>query len=197
MPAALSLFIQRGFVMGKTPKTIYKTNGVEVTLVDTSKEVKKAIEKLSKEALGASAKVIRKELRKDLPVYTKRFKNHIASWKFIDRKTGQPTLHIGFYSWQKVKKKGKLPSHASPWWIEFGTNPHIIQPKNAKIMWYQNSFGTLVKHPGQKAQHLLRNTIQNNIDNIRAAQEQYLDEISRIMDIEDLKIKDTEDEESD
>lgn len=47
--------------MGNTPKTIYKTNGVEVTLVDTSKEVKKAIEKLSKEALGASAKVIRKK----------------------------------------------------------------------------------------------------------------------------------------
>lgn len=123
------------------PKTIYKANGTEIAFVDTSKEVKKSIEKLSKEALGASAKVIRKKLREDLPVYTKRFKNHIASWKFIDRDTGQPTLHIGFYSWQKVKKRGKLPSHASPWWVEFGTNPHIIRPKNAKIMWYQESFG--------------------------------------------------------
>ena len=183
--------------MGNTPKTIYKTNGVEVTLVDTSKEVKKAIEKLSKEALGASAKVIRKKIREDLPVYTKRFKNHIASWKFIDRHTGQPTLHIGFYSWQRVRKKGKLPSHASPYWVEFGTNPHIIKPRNAKIMYYKESFGTVVHHPGKKAQHLLRDTIQNNIDEIRAAQEQYLDEISRVMDIADIKIKDTEEEEND
>ena len=183
--------------MGNTPKTIYKTNGVEVTLVDTSKEVKKAIEKLSKEALGASAKVIRKKIRGDLPVYTKRFKNHIASWKFIDRDTGQPTLHIGFYSWQRVKKKGKLPSHASPYWVEFGTNPHTIKPKNAKIMWYKDSFGILVNHPGQRAYHLLRDTIQNNIDEIRAAQEQYLDEISRVIDVLDIRIKDTEEEEND
>lgn len=180
-----------------TEKAIYKTNGVEVKFVDSSKEVKKAIEKLSKEALGASAKVIRKELRADLPIYTKRFKNHIASWKFIDRDTGQPTLHIGFYSWQKVKKKGKLPSHASPWWVEFGTNQHIIQPKNAKIMWWQESFGTLVHHPGQQARHLLRDTIQNNIDAIRAAQEEYLAEISNIMDAEKIKVKETDEEEND
>lgn len=183
--------------MANTPKALYKTNGVEVTFIDTSKEVKKAIEKLSKEALGASAKVIRKKLRGDLPVRTKRLKNHIASWKFIDRDTGRPTLHIGFYSWQMTKKKGKLPSHASPWWIEFGTNPHIIQPKNAKIMWYQDSFGTLVNHPGQRASHLLRNTIQNNIDEIRAAQEKYLAEISRVLDVADIRISETNDEEND
>lgn len=179
------------------PKTIYKANGTEIAFVDTSKEVKKSIEKLSKEALGASAKVIRKKLREDLPVYTKRFKNHIASWKFIDRDTGQPTLHIGFYSWQKVKKRGKLPSHASPWWVEFGTNPHIIRPKNAKIMWYQESFGFRVNHPGQAARHLLRDTIQNNITEIRAAQEEYLAEISRVLDIEDIKITETDEEETD
>lgn len=182
--------------MGNNPKTIYKTNGVEVTLVDTSKEVKKAIEKLSKEALGASAKVIRKKIREDLPVYTKRFKNHIASWKYIDRETGQPTLQIGFYSWQRVKKKGKLPSHASPHWLEFGTKPHIIQPKNAKVLWWQESYGVHVQHPGQSARHLLRNTIQNNISEIRAAQEDYLAEINKVMNIEDIKIKTTDDEET-
>lgn len=179
------------------PKTLYKTNGAEITFVDSSREVKKAIEKLSKAALGDSAKVIRKKLRAEIPIRTKRFKNHIASWKFIDRKTGQPTLHIGFYSWQRVKKKGKLPSHASPYWIEFGTKPHIITPKNAKIMWYQESFGFLVNHPGQRAQHLLRNTIQNNIGEIRAAQEKYLEEISRIMDANDIKVAETPEEEND
>ena len=51
-------------------KTLYKANGAEITFVNASKETKKSIEKLSKEALGASAKVIRKKLREDLPVYT-------------------------------------------------------------------------------------------------------------------------------
>lgn len=179
------------------PKTLYKANGAEITFIDTSKEVKQAITKLSKAALGASAKVIKKKLRGDLPVRTKRLKNHIASWKRVDKKTGRPTLDIGFYSWQRAKKKGKLPSHASPWWIEFGTNPHIIQPKNAKVMFYEKSFGTSVQHPGQKATHLLRNTIQNNIDEIRAAQEEYLAEISRILDAADIAVSDTPDEESD
>ena len=45
----------------------------------------------------------------------------------VDYSTGQPQLQVGFYSWQRVKKKGKLPSHASPHWIEFGVNPHQIQ----------------------------------------------------------------------
>lgn len=183
--------------MAKPPKTLYKSNGAEITFVDTSKEVKQTIAKLSKDALGASAKVIRKKLRSDTPVYTKRFKNHIASWKFIDRKTGRPTLHIGFYGWQRVKKKGKTPSHASPWWVEFGTNPHIIQPKNAKVMFYKESFGRLVQHPGQGAKHLLRDTIQNNIGEIRAAQEEYLAEISRVLDVADIRITETPDEEND
>ena len=180
-----------------TPKTLYKDGSTEIKFVDTSKEVKKAIEKLSKEALGASAKVIRKKLRDGIPIRTKRFKNHIASWKFIDRKTGQPTLRIGFYSWQQAKKKKKLPSHASPWWIEFGTNPHIIKPTNAKILFYQESFGTMVNHPGQRATHILRDTIQNNISEIRAAQEEYLKKISEVMDAADIVITETDDEEND
>lgn len=165
-------------------------------MVDTSHEVKVAIEKLSKEALGASAKIIRKKLRQDAPIRTKRFKNHIASWKFIDRRTGQPTLHIGFYSWQKTRKKGKKPSHASPWWIEFGTKPHTISAKNAKQMWWQHQFGLVVNHPGQKESHLLRNTIQDNIDEIKGVQEKYLKKINDIMDIEKLKIEETDEEEA-
>lgn len=183
--------------MANNPKVIYKTNGTEITFIDTSKEVKKSIEKLSKEALGASAKVIRKKLREDIPIYTKRFKNHIASWKFIDRDTGRPTLQIGFYSWQKVKKRGKLPSHASPWWLEFGTNPHVIRPKNAKIMWWQVSYGFHVNHPGQAPRHLLRDTIQNNIGEIRAAQEEYLKLISEALEAADIHITETPDEEDD
>ncbi len=114
------------------PKAIYKTDGVEISIIDTSTDVKKAIAKLSKEALGASGRVIRKKLRENTPLRTKRLKNHIASWKCIDKKTGQPTLYIGYYSWQQTKKHKKLPSHANPHWMEFGTDPHIIVFVNRK-----------------------------------------------------------------
>lgn len=55
----------------------------------------------------------------------------------------------------------------------------------------------MVHHPGQQARHLLRDTIQNNIDAIRAAQEEYIAEISNIMDAEKIKVKETDEEEND
>lgn len=176
-------------------KTVYQAGGVSITVTETSSDVKKAIEKLSKEALGASAKVIRKKLRENIPTRSKRFKNHIASWKFIDKSTGRPTLQIGFYSWQRVLAKKKKPSRASPHWIEYGTKPHLIISKRAKVMWWQDSYGTRVLHPGQEAKHILRDTVQNNIQEIRAAQEEYLAKINDIMEINDLRIADTEEEE--
>lgn len=167
-----------------TPKTLYNKNGVEIKFIDVSPEVKKTLVNLSKTALRESAKVIRKKLRADLPTRSKRIKNHIGSWAMINYKTGQPTLQIGFYSWQKVKKKGKLPSHASPHWIEFGTEPHSIPKDGArKFMRYDNEvYGFKVQHPGTGATHILRNTVQNNIAEIRAAQEKYLAEITKTID---------------
>ena len=97
-----------------------------VTFINTSKEVKKTMVGLSKTALRASGKVVRKKLRENIPVRSNRFKNHIGTWVMINYSTGQPTLQVGFYSWQKVRKKGKQPSHASPHWVEFGVKPHTI-----------------------------------------------------------------------
>lgn len=160
-----------------------------VTFVDKSSEVKKTLVGLSKSALRASGKVIRKYLRDNIPVRSNRFKNHIGTWVMINNSTGQPTLQVGFYSWQKVKKKGKLPSHASPHWIEFGTAPHTIKPKNAKVLAYDNTmYGLVVKHPGAKATHVLRDTVQNHISDIRAAQEEYLAEISKTLEEAEIKV---------
>lgn len=177
-------------------KTLYKGYGGEVTFIDVSPEVKKTLVNLSKTALRESGKVVRKKLREVLPTRSKRLKNHIGSWAMINYKTGQPTLQIGFYSWQRVKKKGKSPSHANPHWIEFGTKAHDI-PKNGnarKYMSYGNvSFGFRVHHPGTTATHVLRNTVQNNIAEIRAAQAQYLAEISKTLDEAKSKCYDGED----
>ena len=166
-----------------------KTAG-NVTFIDTSPEVKKALEGLSKTALRASGKVIRKYLRDNIPTRSKRFKNHIGTWVMINRQTGQPTLQVGFYSWQKVKKKGKAPSHANPHWIEYGTSPiggkqgrqHIIAPKNKKLLVYKPEnivFGTKVKHPGTRATHVLRDTVYDHIKEIRMVQEEYLAELKK------------------
>lgn len=157
-----------------------KTVKSEVVFVDTSPEVKKAMVGLAKSALRASGKVIRKHVRDDVPLRTKRIKNHIASWVFVDRNTGQPQMQIGFYGWQRVKKRGKQPSHSSPWWIEQGTKRHTIPRLDSKANkpLYDKSSGTFygwsVIHPGQQATNVLRNSVFNNIEEIRAAQEEYL-----------------------
>ncbi len=169
-----------------------------VTFVDMSPEVKKTLVGLSKTALRESGKVIRKKLREGLPSNSKRMKNHIGSWAMLNYKTGQPTLQIGFYSWQKVKKKGKIPSSMSPSWYEFGTDSHIISVKNAKVLAYDGTvFGRAVQHPGTRATHFLRDTVQNNIAEIRAAQEKYLKELSQTIDIAKGKVYTGEDTEED
>lgn len=165
-------------------------NKYNVTFVDKSSDVKKTIVGLSKTALRASGKVIRKYLRQNVPVRSKRFKNHIGSWVMINYSTGQPTLQIGFYSWQRVKKKNKLPSHASPHWVEFGTKPHTIPSsgKRAFMRYGDTVFGFHVDHPGTGATHVLRNTVQNNIDEIRKVQEEYLKEISKTLEEANIKV---------
>lgn len=148
----------------------------EVIFVNTSPEVKKTMVGLAKAALRASGKVIRKHVRDDVPMRTKRIKNHIASWVLIDRDTGQPKMQIGFYGWQKVKQRRKQPSHSSPWWIEQGTKPHMILAKGKPLFDKSKGikYGYEVSHPGQQATNVLRNSVYNNIEEIRAAQEEYL-----------------------
>lgn len=170
----------------------------KITFVDTSPEVKKVMAGLAKSALRASGKVVRKHIRDDVPLRTKRIKNHIASWVFIDRKTGQPQMQIGFYGWQKVKKRGKQPSHSSPWWIEEGTKPHLIH--SSKTMYDKSTatkYGHNVNHPGQAATHVLRNSVYNNISEIRAAQEEYLKLLSEEIEKAKSKIDDKDYEEDD
>lgn len=167
-------------------------NNYNITFVDKSSDVKKAIVGLSKTALRASGKVIRKHLRDNIPIRSKRFKNHIGTWVMINYATGQPTLQVGFYSWQRVRKKGKMPSSASPWWIERGVKPHIMpgSKKQGHFMKYEdNIYGYRVQHPGTKpGTNVLRDTVQNNITEIRKAQEEYLKEITNTLEAAGLKI---------
>lgn len=178
-------------------------NKSSVTFIDTSKEAKDTMRDLSKTALREAAKVIRKKLRETIQstgiVHSNRFKNHIASWVRIDNKNGQPVMDIGFRSRAYLVKKHKKPSHASPHWIEFGTKAHTIDShKKGHYMAYEdNVFGYTVQHPGQHATHLLRDTMQNNIKEIRAAQEQYLAELNKTLEAAGAKVYKGEEEEDD
>ena len=188
-----------------------KKVGTTVTFIDISAEAKKTMQGLSKTALRESGKTIRKLLREKIAeppdlIHSNRFKNHIGTWAFIDRTTGQPQLQVGLYSHAKVLKKGKKASRASPHWIEFGTKPHTMPGKKKKkkkkkeghFMSYNNNFyGKEVRHPGQKPTHLLRDTVQNNIAEIRKAQEEYLALLNKTLEEAGAKIYEGEEDESD
>lgn len=172
-----------------------------VTFVDTSTEAKKTMQGLSKTALRESGKVVRKLIRSKIAssglVHSNRFKNHIGTRAFIDRQTGQPQLQVGFYSRAKVLKKGKKASRASPHWIEFGTKSHEITSDGHFMRYEDNIYGFNVQHPGQKATHLLRDTVQNNIAEIRKAQEEYLALLNKTLEEAGAKIYEGEEDESD
>ncbi len=173
-------------------------NTATVTFHSVSKETIKTLQGLSKTALRASGKEIRKILRSDIPTRSKRFKNHIASWAFVGKTDGIPQLQVGFYGWQRVKKRGKQPSRANPHWLEFGTKPHEITAKNGQILGNNGYFfAKKVQHPGQTGQHILRNAVYDNIDRIRAAQEQYLQELNGELEKAALKIEENEEVEDD
>lgn len=151
----------------------------QIRFIDTSKDVKKTLEGLSKSALRASAKLIRKKLKAAVPQRTQRLSKQIGSWVFIKRDTGQPQMQIGFMSKSKMRDKGKIPAREMSHWLEAGTRPHSIIAKNAKVLSNKSDkFGTVVAHPGIRANHMLRNSVYENIAEIRKAQEQYLSALS-------------------
>lgn len=161
----------------------------DIQFIDTSKEVKNAMVKLSKSALRASAKVAGKAIRENTQKYTGKLSKQVGYWAKINRDTGQPELQIGYYSKRQAKKKGKSPSYANPAWSEFGVNPHIISIKKANTL--SNgaiNFGKSVSHPGLRGQSILRNSVFNNIDEIKAAQKEFLSELNKTLEVARGKI---------
>lgn len=167
----------------------------DIVFIDTSKEVKDALVKLSKSALRASGRVIGKKLKENTPKRTGNLSKQIGYWARIDRKTGQPFMDVGYYSRKRMEDKGKTPAHPNPHWIEFGVNVHPINIKKAKSLSDGLiNYGTTVQHPGLPAQHVLKKTVVSNIREIVGAQEKYLKELNK--KISDIKgIDDSEEEE--
>jgi HK97 gp10 family phage protein len=61
-----------------------------------------------------------------------------------------------------------MPDYAL--YVEFGTAPHIIRPKNAKALHWQTGgkdvFAKIVHHPGTQPQPFIRNTLRHKLGQI-------------------------------
>lgn len=77
----------------------------KIEFIDTSKEVKNTMVKLSKSALRASAKVAGKAIKAETQKRTGRLSKQVGYWAKINRDTGQPELQIGYYSKAQAKRK--------------------------------------------------------------------------------------------
>lgn len=169
------------------------SNSCKTQFIDTSKEVKTTMVKLSKSALRASAKVAGKAIRENTKKYTSRLSKQVGYWAKIDRNTGQPELQIGYYSKAQARKKGKLPSHANPAWKEFGINSHVISIKNAKTLTDGViDYGKSVTHPGLRGDNTLRNSVFENIEAIQAAQQEFLSVLNKTIEEAGGKIEESE-----
>lgn len=165
----------------------------DIKFIDTSKEVKSTMVKLSKSALRASAKVAGKAIRENTQKYTGKLSKQVGYWAKINRDTGQPELQIGYYSKGQAKKKGKSPSHANPAWSEFGVNPHVISIKKANTLSNGKiNFGKSVSHPGLRGQSILRNSVFNNIDAIKDAQQEFLSVLNKTIEAAGGKVVESE-----
>jgi len=176
-------------------------NQTSVEFIDTSQESIKMMQKLSKQALKDGGKVVTQILRETVPERTGSLKKAIVAWAKIDRKTGQPYMDIGYRSRTQMRKRG-FKFIVNPTWFEFGVKPHVIMTKEYKEtghssyqLEYKQKFGVIVQHPGMPAKNFLRNTVYNNVNEIRAAQTNSLAQLNNIQIIKGMSIDLGEDEE--
>ena len=181
------------------------SNKVDIKFIDTSKETVDMLKKLSKDGLKAGGKIITKILKEKIPVRTGGLKKSIVAWAKIDKYTGQPYMQVGYRSKAQMKKRG-VKFFVNPTWFEFGTKPHGIETKQFKNTGkssYElkdnegNKFGVFVGHPGMTNKNFLKNTVMENIQEIRAAQEEYIKQIEEIVVSQGATIDIGEDEEID
>ena len=73
------------------------------------------------------------------------------------------------YEVTKGRVQIRMPEYA--FYLEFGTKPHVIKPKNAKSLHWQNNlkqdvFAKVVHHPGTEPQPFIRNAINTKLKEI-------------------------------
>jgi len=138
-----------------------------VQFESNAKAVKSAIAKLEKQALRETAKFLRKEIKRTVPVKEGVLRKNVGSW--VKGKSNEtPVLQIGVYNRARARKKG----------YRYAYHAHLVQ------------FGT-VKMQGTD---YLRAPVLRNIDKIREIQ---ADSIRQIEDIRENGLPEVRDEEAD
>lgn len=140
---------------------------VTVQFESNANEVKKAIATLEKQALRETAKFLRKEIKRIVPVKEGVLKKNVGSW--VRGKSNEtPVLQIGVYNRARAKKKG----------YRYAYHAHLVQ------------FGTVK----MRATDYLRAPVFNNIDKIREIQGEFL---RKIEDLRENGLPEVGDEEAD
>lgn len=170
-------------------------NNCKIDFTDTSSECIQLLRKYAKEGLKASGKVVTKKVRESIKANhykTGGLYKSIKAWAKIDYKTGQPYLQVGYKSKSEMKKQG-VKFWVNPCWLEFGVSAHQITTKEYKTKKRSSyelmdnkgtKYGVIVQHPGVNQKNLLRNTVYNNVHEIKSAQ---IDSLKKISELEITK----------
>lgn len=132
---------------------------MEVKFTDTSEEAINGLFEAQKQALRASAKVVKKAVKEACPVATGNLKKNIATWVRANRKTGEVKLEIGIYDAARAQKKG----------LKYAFYAHMVE------------FGTSKK----RARAFIKPTVVAKIPEIRAEQAKYLPNIETLKSFND------------
>lgn len=183
-------------------------DNIKIEFIDTSQECIGLMTKYAKEGLKAGGKIVTKILKEDLKTnhhHTGGLAKAVVAWAKIDNKTGQPYMQVGYRSRSQMKKRG-IKYFVNPYWLEFGVTPHQVSTKQFKktgkstYMLHNHlgqKFGFIANHPGVTNKNLLRNTVYNNIKEIREAQVESLGKITELQITKGLIVDSGGDEEID
>ena len=138
-----------------------------VTYQSNARAVKSAISTLEKQALRATAKFLRKDVKATVPVDEGILKKNVGTW--VKGKSNEtPVLQIGVYDRARARKKG----------YRYAFHAHLVQ------------FGTV----RMRGTDYLRAPVFNNIAKIRDTQADF---ISKIEDLRENGLPEIGDEEAD
>lgn len=159
--------------------------------IDTSEECIKMLKKLTRQALNKAGKELKPKIVDSLPSRSGSIKKSIGYRCSIDKDdnefNGYPVLFIGYRKFTETRKKEGIKRLSNPYWLEFGFGPHIVMTKMLKYDGYSNYeltngkgalFGVSNQNPGTPAKNYLRNTAFANINEINAAMEDKLKELT-------------------
>lgn len=158
-------------------------NEVKIEFIDTSTEAMKMMKQLSRKALKQSGKTIIEKLKPTLAQHVKTgaFQKSIYGKVEVNKASGyRPVLLIGYRNRKEMEKKYGIKYYINPYWMEQGTKPHRITSEKGLYDESGNYFGHSIEHPGQQINNFLSNMVQENISEIRKAQEEFLKQLDSI-----------------